>query len=129
MYNKVPFMHRYMHTCIQYQNNILISVFVFSCVGLLQFVSLLSCLHLKCAVSTPPYWDNSLFAVLNFKDYIPLSVDTLFWVCSAITVNKQLNIARGEKVPVVTEQKSYLRIVSDLTVRDSKMFTTFEELM
>lgn len=63
-----------------YKNNILRSVFVFPCVGFLQFVSLFSCLHLKCAVSMPPYWDNSLFAVFNIKDYIPFPVGTLFGV-------------------------------------------------
>lgn len=102
----------YTHTCIQYENNILISIFVFSCVGLLQFVSLFSCLHLKCAVSMPPYWDNSLFAVLNIKDYIPFSVGTLFWVCCEITINKQLNIEwwGKRKCQLLVEQK----VISEL---------------
>lgn len=88
-------------------------MFVFPCVGILQFVSLFSCLHLKCAVSMTPYWDNSLFAVLNIKDYIPFSVGTLFWVCRVIIINKQLNTEWwGErKCWLLLEQKNYVELL------------------
>lgn len=96
--------HVHMHTYIKIT---FCSVYFCSHMQDLQFVSLFLWLHLKCAVSTPPYWDNSLFAVLNIKHYILFfSWHSFFGLFS--NNNKQTTehtTLRREKVPVVIGMK------------------------